>query len=226
MYRISDQTYRVWRYRANGIKPKRRCSREEKLEILEEGYQNGICRVCAAHGIDPGTYYYWKRKFRYTKSPRRLGTPKRFDKEERLAVVKEGEKTSVQAVCAKYGITRQSYRNWRYRAYGSQPKKYLSSEEKLRILEEGYQNGIARTCRAHQISPKNYYNWRHKFGFTKLPRRVFDEKDRLLIVNEAIKSLLRKSCSLGFRATTSNKSWRRTSSLAPARIGSRISNSR
>ena len=89
-YGISDQTYRVWRYRANGIKPKRQCSREEKLEILEEGYQNGICRVCAAHGIDPGTYYYWKRKFRYTKSPRRLGTPKRFDKEERLAVVKEG----------------------------------------------------------------------------------------------------------------------------------------
>ena len=39
----------------------------------------------------------------------------RFNEEQKLAIVKEGEKTGVETVCAKYGISDQSYRNLRYK---------------------------------------------------------------------------------------------------------------
>jgi transposase-like protein len=42
----------------------------------------------------------------------------RFNEEQKLAIVKEGEKTGVETVCAKYGISDQSYRNWRYKVLG------------------------------------------------------------------------------------------------------------
>jgi transposase-like protein len=39
-----------------------------------------------------------------------------FSEKEKLAILNEGEKNGVAAVCAKYGISDQSYRNWRYKA--------------------------------------------------------------------------------------------------------------
>jgi transposase-like protein len=66
----------------------------------------------------------------------------RFSEKQKLAILKEGEKTSVEAVCAKYGISDQTYRLWRYKAVGIQSRKQFSEEEKRQILEEGYQNGI------------------------------------------------------------------------------------
>jgi transposase-like protein len=75
----------------------------------------------------------------------------RFSEKEKLAILREGEKNGVRAVCEKYGISDQTYRLWRYKAAGIQPRKQFSEEEKLRILEEGYQNGISRVCNAYQI---------------------------------------------------------------------------
>jgi transposase-like protein len=66
------------------------------------------------------------------------GCGPRFNEEQKLAIVKEGEKTGVEAVCVKYDISDQSYRNWRYKALGIQPKNQQSRTKKLRILEEGY----------------------------------------------------------------------------------------
>jgi transposase-like protein len=37
----------------------------------------------------------------------------RFNEEQKLAILKEGEKNGVKAVCAKYDISTQSYRLWR-----------------------------------------------------------------------------------------------------------------
>ena len=45
----------------------------------------------------------------------------RFTKEEKLAIVKEGEKTDGKAVCAKYGFSDQAYRVRRYKTGGIQP---------------------------------------------------------------------------------------------------------
>jgi hypothetical protein len=59
-------------------------------------------------------------------------------------------------VCAKYGIYRQSHRNWRYKVYGIQPTKCHSQIEELRILEAGYQNGIGRVCAAYRITLPTY----------------------------------------------------------------------
>jgi transposase-like protein len=40
------------------------------------------------------------------------GAP-RFTEKEKLAIVKEGEKNGINAVCAKYDISDQAYREWR-----------------------------------------------------------------------------------------------------------------
>ena len=73
----------------------------------------------------------------------------RFTEEEKLTILEEAKKTGVEAVCAKYGISDQSYRNWHYKINGIKPKKQLSRTEKLRILEEGYQTGIEQVCTAY-----------------------------------------------------------------------------
>jgi transposase-like protein len=70
------------------------------------------------------------------------GSPSRFSEEDKLAIVEEGEKHGAKVVCAKYGFSDSTYRLWRYKAKGIQPRKWRSPEEKLRILEESYQNGI------------------------------------------------------------------------------------
>ena len=110
-----------------------------------------------------------------------------FYPRKKLAILKEGEKNGVSSVCAKYGISDQSYRAWRYQASGIQPRKQFSTEEKLQILEEAYQNGIEQVCAAYRISPRTYYRWK-KLDFTKSLRRSFTEKEQLLIVEDAIRN--------------------------------------
>jgi len=90
----------------------------------------------------------------------------RFSEKERLAIVKEGEKNDIEAVCAKYDISHQSYRLWRYKANGIKPKKQRSRTEKLCILEECVQNGINQTCAAYGVDSTNYFRWKKRFGFT------------------------------------------------------------
>ncbi len=77
----------------------------------------------------------------------------RFTEDKKLAIVKEGEKTGVKTVCAKYDISDQTYRDWRYKAQGIKPRKHFSLKKKLKILEEGARDGIYRTCAAYQIDP-------------------------------------------------------------------------
>ena len=88
-YDIHEETYRRWRYKAQGIKPRKHFSLKKKLKILEEGARDGIYRTCAAYHIDPVTYYNWKRRFGFTKSPK-AGRPDRFREEEKLAILEEG----------------------------------------------------------------------------------------------------------------------------------------
>jgi len=116
-YGISDQSFRLWRYKVRGIQPKKFYSLEKKHGILEEGFQNGIERVCAAHRIDPMTYYRWKKALGYSKS-RRRGKPRRFSREEILAIVKEAEETSTKAVCEKYKISPSRYSVLHYEVTG------------------------------------------------------------------------------------------------------------
>jgi transposase-like protein len=182
-YDISDQSYRLWRYKALGIQPKKQLSCTEKLRILEEGYNNGVNRVCAVHRIDPMTYCRWKKALGYSKS-RRRGRPRRFSREEVLAIVKEAEKTSTKAVCEKYKISPSRYSVWHYEVTGIPLLKRFSLEEKRRILEEGYQNGIYRVCNARQIHPTTYYYWKKVLGYSK--RRLSTEKEGIQIVNDAI----------------------------------------
>ena len=61
-YGISDGTYRVWRYEAQGLKPRKHFSLKKKLKILEEGARDGVYRTYAAYHINPTTYYKWKHK--------------------------------------------------------------------------------------------------------------------------------------------------------------------
>jgi transposase-like protein len=54
----------------------------------------------------------------------------RFSEKEKLAIVKEGEKNGVKAVCAKYGVSGQTYRVWRYNTRGIEPKKQFSIKKR------------------------------------------------------------------------------------------------
>ena len=47
----------------------------------------------------------------------------RFTEKEKLAILKEGEKNGVKAVCAKYGVSEQTYQVWRYKTKGIEHKK-------------------------------------------------------------------------------------------------------
>jgi hypothetical protein len=89
----------------------------------------------------------------------------RFDEE--LAILKEEEKNDVKAVCAKYHISTQSYRLWRYKTQRTKPRKYLPVEEKLHILEEGYENSILRTCASNGIYLPTYCYWKRRLGYSK-----------------------------------------------------------
>jgi hypothetical protein len=104
-YGISDQSYRNWRYRVNGIKPKKQLSRTEKHQILEEGFQNGIKEASAAHGVDPASYFRWEKKFGFLKSRPIPGPPRRFSEEQELTIIKEADKIGSKAVREKYGIS-------------------------------------------------------------------------------------------------------------------------
>jgi transposase-like protein len=90
----------------------------------------------------------------------------RFSEKEKLAILKEGEKNGVKAVCAKYGVSEQTYQVWRYKTKGIEHKKQFSIKKKREILEQGFQNGIEQVCAAYRISPRTYYRWK-KLGFTK-----------------------------------------------------------
>ena len=101
-----------------------RFSQEQKLAILKEASQNGISRVCAAYGIHPQTYYYWKlHKLGFTKQPRR-GRPDRFSEEEKLAILEEGYENGIVRTCAAYGIPLSTYRYWKRRlGYCRSPRR-------------------------------------------------------------------------------------------------------
>jgi hypothetical protein len=63
-----------------------------------------------------------------------------FSEKEKLAILEEGEKNGVKAVRAKYDISDQTYRKWRYKVLGIKPRGYLSSAKRLRVLREGVLN--------------------------------------------------------------------------------------
>ena len=123
----------------------------------------------------------------------------RFTEEEKLKIIAEGQKAGVKAICAKYDVSDQTYRAWRYKAQGIKPRKLFSLKKKLKILEEGVRDGISQTCAAYHISPFTYYRWRQKLGFTKLPRRGrpgrFSEEEKLAILKEASQNGVSRVCA-------------------------------
>ena len=177
-YGISDQIYRIWRYKAQGIKPRKHFSLKKKMKILEEVARDGTARTCAAYRISPFTYYRWRHKLGFTKLPKR-GRLERFSDEEKLAILKEASQNGVSRVCAAYGIHPQTYYYWKLHKLGftKQPRRggpeRFSEEEKLVILKEGYENGIRRTCTVYGISSQTYYSWKRSLGLCRSPRRSF-----------------------------------------------------
>ncbi|MCP4120324.1 MAG: transposase [Bacteroidetes bacterium] len=43
-------------------KPRKRFSKEEKLQILKEAGIHGVRETLDKHGVYPATFYYWKKK--------------------------------------------------------------------------------------------------------------------------------------------------------------------
>jgi transposase-like protein len=118
----------------------------------------------------------------------------RFTKEEKLTTIAEGQKIGVKTVSAKYDISDETYRHWRYKAEGIKPRKHFSLKKKLRILEEGVRDGVYRTCAAHHIDPGTYYSWKRRIGFTSRLRPV----DRIVSARKRNWRFLRKDPRMGF----------------------------
>jgi len=181
-YDISDQAYRVWRYKAAGIQPRKQFSIEKKSQILEEGFQEVIEQVCAAYRINLRTYYRWKRKLGFTQSLRRS-----FTKNEQLLIVKDAIRDGISKASRKHKVNGAKVHGWAQQLGLQIPKAAgrFTVQEKLRILEEGYQNGISRVCNAYQIDPTTYYYWKRVLGYSK--HLSFTEGERRVIVSEAIR---------------------------------------
>jgi transposase-like protein len=183
-YGVGYQTYRDWRFKARGIRPRKRFSLGEKLQILEEGYQNGIPAVCGKYQIETTTYHRWKHKLGFNKSPKRV-----FSEKERLLIVNDAVEDGICKACRKHKVSEARVHDWA-QAFGLEilhHRSRFSPQQKLQILEEGYQNGISRTCTAYGIDLTVYYYWKSKFKFEKSPRRVFTEEERRQIVDDAIR---------------------------------------
>jgi hypothetical protein len=58
----------------------------------------------------------------------------RFSEKEKLAILKEGEGNDVNAVCAQYGMSDQT---WRYKAHGARPRKQLLRKEQAQDSGRG-----------------------------------------------------------------------------------------
>jgi transposase-like protein len=88
----------------------------------------------------------------------------RFSEKEKLTIIAEGEKSGVKSVCAKYDISDQIYRKWRYKAVKIKPRKHLSSAKRLRVLREAEKNGVRAVCAKYGISEQTYRLWRYKYS--------------------------------------------------------------
>jgi putative transposase len=68
---------------------KRKFTKEQKLQIIEEASLNGVQATIDKHGLYPSTYYSWKKKFetmgeagfRHGMTPEHLKEIKRLEKE-------------------------------------------------------------------------------------------------------------------------------------------------
>ena len=68
---------------------KRKFTKEQKLEILEEASMQGVQATLDKHGLYPTTYYSWKKKFetmgeagfRHGMTPEHIKEIKRLEKE-------------------------------------------------------------------------------------------------------------------------------------------------
>src|SRR6516164_8991904 len=107
-----------------------RFTAQEKLRILEEGYQNGISRVCNAYQIDPRTYYHWKRVLGYSKNLS-------FTEGERRVIVNEAIRDGIIRASDKHQLYRGTIRRWARRLGLAIPwRSRLNTQEKRAILKE------------------------------------------------------------------------------------------
>jgi transposase-like protein len=171
-YGIGDQTYRRWRYKALGIKPKNYLSSAKRLRVLREGEKNGVRAVCAKYGISDQTYRICRYKAQGIK-PRKY-----FSLKKKLKILEKVARGGNARTCATYHISPFTYYRWRHKlGFTKQPRRgrpdRFSEEEKLAILEEGHENGIVRTCAAYGIPLSMHRYWKRRLGYSRSPRRSF-----------------------------------------------------
>jgi transposase-like protein len=160
-YDIGDQTYRKWRHKALGIKPRKHLSSAKRLRVLREGEKNGVRAACAKYGISDQTYRVWRYEAQGLK-PR-----KHFSLRKKLKILEEGCRKGIYRTCAAYHIDPVTYYNWKRRfGFTKSPKagrpRRFSKEQELDIVLEGEKNGLKAVCTKYRISDQTYRLWRRK----------------------------------------------------------------
>jgi transposase-like protein len=149
-YRISHSHYSRLRYQVTGVRLEKSFSPEEKLRILEEGYQNGILRTCNGYGITMTSYYHWKSKFKFDKSPSTFVLRGRTSPDRQRSDQgwnhKTGDRHHVwEGTIRRPGIGREI--PWR---------SSYNIQEKHAITKEAIRNGVIITCGAYEIDPGTF----------------------------------------------------------------------
>lgn len=90
---------------------KRKFTKEEKLQIIEEASLQGVQATLDKHGLYPTTYYSWKKKFetmgeagfRHGMTPEHLKEIKRLEKENeqlKLLLAEKGKPSAMSILPA------------------------------------------------------------------------------------------------------------------------------
>jgi transposase-like protein len=110
-------------------------------------------------------------------------------------------------VCTKYGFSDQTYRVWRYKIRGIQPRKHLSSEKRLRVLREAEKNGVKTVCPTYGISDQTYPSGVIGTKGSK-PRKHFSSKKKLKILEEGARDGVYRTCAAYRINPTTYYNWR------------------
>jgi transposase-like protein len=145
--------------------------------------------------IDPVTYYNWKRKFGFTKSPKKTGRPNRFSEEEKLAILEAGNKNGIPRTCAAYEISLATYYHWKGRlGYCRSPRRSFTDEARRLIVNDAINDGIAKACDKHRLWAGTIHAWARQLG-KKIPdqRSRFSTQEKRAIVEDGIRNGISKT---------------------------------
>lgn len=91
----------------------RKFSIEERQAIIKRGEKVGFAQAAREAGIKPRTLYQWAFQLRHGGMPEQRKGSRAFTKEERLAIIRQGEEIGYAQAAEKAGVSVTALYQWR-----------------------------------------------------------------------------------------------------------------